>query len=479
MEAPLDSTIDCDLCVIGAGSGGLSLAAGAAQMGARVVLIEKHKMGGDCLNYGCVPSKALIAAAQAAHGQRRAAAFGVAAREPEIDFAKVHAHVHGVIAAIAPHDSVERFTGLGVKVVLDTARFTGPDEVAAGAARIRARWFVIATGSRPSAPPIPGLAETPHLTNETVFDLKVRPDHLIVAGGGPIGCELAQAFRRLGSRVTVVEMAGLLGKDDPELVEIVRRQLATDGVVLRESAKMAAAQASGGGVAVTIERGGASETISGSHLLIAAGRQPNVEDLDLGKAGVEFTKKGVTVDRRLRTSNARVFAIGDAAGGLMFTHLSNYHAQIVIRQALFRLFWTSADAAAVPWVTYTDPELAQVGLTEAEARKARGDIRVLRSPLIENDRAQTERATDGLIKVVTARNGRVLGASIVGRHAGDLVYPWIGAVQRKQKIGALANIIAPYPTFSEITKRAAGSFYTPALFSERTKKIVRFLLRLP
>ncbi len=465
--------------MIGAGSGGLSLAAGAAQMGARVVLIEKHKMGGDCLNYGCVPSKALIAAAQAAHAQRRSAAFGVRPREPEVDFAAVHAHIHGVIGGIAPHDSVERFTGLGVRVIRDVARFSGLDEVEVGGARVRANRFVIATGSRPSAPPIAGLAETPYLTNETVFDLKARPDHLIVAGGGPIGCELGQAFRRLGAPVTIVEMAALLGKDDPELADIVRRQLVADGIALRERTKIAAVAKSVAGVAATLEHDGASETISGSHLLIAAGRQPNVEELDLDKAEIAFTRKGVTVDRRLRTTNPRVFAIGDAAGGLQFTHVANHHAQIVIRQALFRLFWTRADADAVPWVTYTDPELAHVGLAEAEARQTYGDIRVLRAPLADNDRARTERATDGMIKAVIARSGRVLGASIVGRHAGELIYPWVLALQRKMKIGALASFIAPYPTLGEITKRAAGSYYAPKLFSERTKNIVRFLLRLP
>jgi pyruvate/2-oxoglutarate dehydrogenase complex dihydrolipoamide dehydrogenase (E3) component len=473
--------LDVDLCVIGAGSGGLSVAAGAVQMGARVALIEKHKMGGDCLNYGCVPSKSLLAAAHAAAAQRAPARFGIAAREPEVDFAKVHDHVHGVIAAIAPTDSVERFTSLGVKVILGAARFAGPREVIAatreGETRIRAKWFVIAIGSRAAVPPIPGLEAVPYLTNETVFERKTRPEHLVVIGGGPIGLEMAQAHRRLGARVTVLELDRVLPKDDPELAAIVRARLQAEGVALFEHTKVGGVARHEGGVAVSIEREGLKETVVGSDLLVAAGRAAQVDGLDLDKAGIAFTKKGVTVDARLRTSNRRAFAIGDAAGGLQFTHVANYHAGIVIRQALFRLFWTRADTGAVPWVTFTDPELAHVGLSEAEAKKTHGDVRVLRWPFRENDRAQAERATEGLIKVVTARNGRILGADIVGKNAGELIHPWVLAVQNRMKIARLAGYIAPYPTLGEVGKRAAGSYYTPALFSDRTRRIVRFLLR--
>ncbi len=474
-------TLDVDLCVIGAGSGGLSAAAGASQMGARVALVEKHKMGGDCLNYGCVPSKSLIAAAHAAAAQRAPGRFGVAAREPEIDFAKVHDHVHGVIAAIAPTDSVERFTGLGVKVLLGTARFAGPREVIAtteaGATRIRAKWIVIATGSRAAVPPIPGLDAVPYLTNETIFERKVRPEHLIVIGGGPIGLELAQAHRRLGARVTVLELDRVLSNDDPELTKIVRERLTKEGVSLFENTKVVRVDARDGGVAVAIERGGKSETVAGSDVLVAVGRAANVDGLDLDKAGIAATNKGITVDARLRSTNRRVFAIGDAAGGYQFTHVAGYHAGIVIRQALFRLFWTRADTAAVPWVTFTDPELAHVGLSEAEAKQAHGEVRVLRWPFHENDRAQAERATEGLIKLVTTKRGRILGADIVGKSAGELIHPWVLAVANRMKIARLAGYIAPYPTLGEVGKRAAGSYFTPALFSERTKRVVRFLLR--
>ncbi|MGH6929056.1 MAG: dihydrolipoyl dehydrogenase family protein, partial [Dongiaceae bacterium] len=381
------------------GSGGLSVAAGAVQMGARVALVEKHKMGGDCLNYGCVPSKALLAAAHAADSVRRAERFGIRAGEPSIDFRAVHDHVHGVIAAIAPHDSEERFAGLGARVLRAKARFVGPRELAAGDIRIDARRFVIATGSRPLVPPIPGLDRVPYLTNETIFDLTERPRHLLVLGGGPIGCELAQAFRRLGASVSIVEMATLLPKDDPELVEIVRKRLRDDGVALHERTKVTGVEPSAGGVALRVESDGDGKLIEGSHLLVAAGRRANIADLDLAAAGIAHSTTGITVDSHLRTSNRRVYAIGDAVGGLQFTHLAGYHASIVIRNALFR--WPArVDLRALPWVTYADPELAQVGLGEAAARAAGHDDRILSWSYAQNDRAQTERTTDGFVKAI-------------------------------------------------------------------------------
>jgi pyruvate/2-oxoglutarate dehydrogenase complex dihydrolipoamide dehydrogenase (E3) component len=474
-------TVDVDLCVIGAGSGGLSVAAGAVQMGARVALIEKHKMGGDCLNYGCIPSKSLLAAAHAAATQRAPGDFGVGAHEPGVDWAKVHEHVHGVIAAIAPTDSVERFTGLGVKVFLGAGRFAGPREVIAktdtGETRIRAKWIVIATGSRAAVPPVPGLDSVPYLTNETIFERKTRPAHLVVIGGGPIGLEMAQAHRRLGARVTVLELAAIMPKDDPELVAVVRKRLAEEGIALLEQTKVLRVEKRGSGIAVEIERGGKREIVEGSDLLVAAGRAANVDGLDLEKGGVAYTKRGISVDAHLRSTNKRVFAIGDAAGGFQFTHVAGWHAGIVIRQMLFRLFWTRADTGAVPWVTFTDPELAHVGLSEAEAKKRHGEVRVLRWSFHENDRAQAERATEGFIKVIASRKGRILGADIVGKSAGELIHPWVLAVANRMKVSQLASYIAPYPTLGEVGKRAAGSYFTPALFSERTRRVVRFLLR--
>jgi pyruvate/2-oxoglutarate dehydrogenase complex dihydrolipoamide dehydrogenase (E3) component len=476
----MTKTLNVDICVIGAGSGGLSVAAGASQMGAKVALIEKGKMGGDCLNYGCVPSKALLAAGHAAEAHRRSARFGVAKDQPMIDAKGVFGHVHGAIAAIAPNDSVERFEGLGVRVIQAEGRFTGPDEVTAGETRIRARRFVVATGSSAFVPPIPGLEAAGYHTNETVFYADRLPSHLIVIGGGPIGIELAQAHRHLGAKVTVLELFTVMPKDDPELVDVVKKQLHEDGIEILEGVAIAGVDKARSGVAVRFRKSkddAGESRIEGSHILVATGRRPNVDGLDLEKAGVNYSKKGIEVDARLRTSNKKVFAIGDVSGGLQFTHVAGYHAGIVIKNALFRLP-AKVDTGAVPWVTYTSPELAQVGMTEAEARKAHGgDIRILRWPYHENDRAQAEGLTEGMVKAVVTPKGRILGCGIAGAHAGELIHTWVLAMSAKLKIGALAQMIAPYPTLGEVSKRAAGSFYTPQLFSERTRKIVRFLGR--
>ena len=463
-----------DVCVIGAGSAGLVVAAGASQMGAEAVLIEKDKMGGDCLNTGCVPSKALLAAGKAAVAGKSSATFGIDYTAPSVDFSRVRDHVHSVIDGIAPVDSVERFEGLGVKVIKASARFVSPKEVVAGEQRIRARRFVIATGSGPLVPPIPGLDQVPYLTNETVFDLAERPRRLLVIGGGAIGCELGQAFRHLGSEVVILEMATILPKDEPEAVALLRQDLLRDGVELQEGSQVTRVEAGGAGITVHTEHDGVAGQVEGDALLVAAGRKAGVEDLGLEEAGVAYDRRGVTVDARLRSSNKKIYAIGDVAGGLQFTHVAGYHAGVALKNILFRLP-AKADNPAIPWVTYTEPEVAQVGLTEAQAREAGGGIRVLRWPFAENDRAQAERLGRGLIKVITTTKGKVLGCTIVGAHAGELILPWVLAISQGLKIGAMAQAVAPYPTFSEVSKRAAGSFYTPTLFSERTRRLVRVL----
>ncbi|MHA1598060.1 MAG: dihydrolipoyl dehydrogenase family protein [Alphaproteobacteria bacterium] len=472
----MGETLKVDICVIGAGSGGLSVAAGASQMGATVALVERGLMGGDCLNTGCVPSKALLAAGHAAKAIDRAGTFGIHAGEASIDAAAVYGHVRDVIDGIAPMDSVERFEGLGVRVIQATGKFTGPAEVTAGDTVIRARRFVIATGSRALVPPIPGIDDVAYLTNETIFDGPDLPDHLLVIGGGPIGIEMAQAHRQLGARVTVLEMGSILPHDDGELVDVVRTQLLDDEIDIREGVTVVGVEKSGDGVAVLLQVDDRRERIEGTHLLVAAGRKANVDGLGLDLAGIDYSPGGIAVDARLRTSNKKVFAIGDVAGGLQFTHVAGYHAGIVIRNALFRLP-AKADYRAVPWVTYTSPELAQVGLNEDAARKNHGDIRVLRWPYADNDRARAEHLCDGLIKVITTPKGRILGAGIAGAHAGELIGTWVLAVSKNMKIGDIAQMIAPYPSLGEISKRAAGSFYTPSLFGARTKWIVRFLAR--
>lgn len=475
-EAPAER-LSVDLCVIGAGSGGLSVAAGAAQLGASVALVEGHLMGGDCLNFGCVPSKALLAAAKRAHAMGKGAPFGVAPETARVDWAAVRAHVRGVIDAIAPHDSQERFEGLGVRVIRAWGAFAGPDAVRAGAHLIRARRFVIATGSRAAIPPIPGLADAPYLTNETIFDLAERPDRLIVLGGGPVGMEMAQAHRRLGAAVTVIEAQRALGREDAQAAAVVLARLRAEGVDIREGVRAARVETAPGGLRVTLEDGA---TVDGSHLLVAAGRTPNLERLNLPAAGVEAGPQGVAVDRALRArGNRRVYAIGDAAGQGQFTHLAGWHAGLVVRSALFRLP-VRADRAAIPRVTFTDPELAQIGPAEAEARAAHGArLRVLRVDYADSDRARAEGLAEGFVKVLADRRGRVLGATIVGAQAGELIGPWALAMAQRLRLGAVAGMIAPYPTLGEMNKRAAGAFYTPTLFGNPwVKRAVRLLAKL-
>jgi pyruvate/2-oxoglutarate dehydrogenase complex dihydrolipoamide dehydrogenase (E3) component len=474
----MSKKLKVDLAIIGAGSGGLAVAAGAAQMGAKVALVEKHKMGGDCLNTGCAPSKALIAAAEAAHAVRHAGRFGVNGHEPAVDFGTVHAHVHGVIATIAPHDSVERFEGLGVHVIQAAACFTGPRTIVAGDQEITARRFVVATGSSAFVPPIPGLKDVPYLTNETIFDLTEAPAHLLVIGAGPIGIEMAQAHRRLGAKVSVLEMFKMMPKDDPEAVAVVREKIRAEGVDVLEGIKVIGIAKNGNAIAVTIEEAGRERTIAGTHLLVAAGRRANVAGLGLETAGIDANPRGIKVDERLRTTNKRVFAIGDVAGGYQFTHMAGYHAGIVIRNALFNLP-AKVDYRAVPWVTYADPELAHVGLTEAQAREKDPQAKAVKWLFTENDRAQAERATEGFIKAVVGKGGIIVGATIVGRHAGELILPWVLAVQKGLKIGDMAGIIAPYPTLSEVSRRVAGAWYTPKLFTARTARVVRVMQKLP
>jgi pyruvate/2-oxoglutarate dehydrogenase complex dihydrolipoamide dehydrogenase (E3) component len=465
-----------DICVIGAGSGGLSVAAAAAAFGVPVALVEKGKMGGDCLNFGCVPSKAMIAAAKHVGAIAQAPGFGVTAGAPKIDFKAVHDHVHRVIAAIEPNDSKARFAGLGVRVIDGAARFKNAATLTVGDLEIKARRFVIATGSSPAAPPIPGLAETPHLTNETVFDLTECPRHLIVIGAGPIGLELAQAFRRLGAEVTVLEAATPLAKDDPECAALVLDRLAAEGVAIRAGAKVAAVRGSDGGVEVKLEAESGVETIAGSHLLVAAGRKPNIDELGLEAAGIAYDRRGITVDKGLRTTNKKVYAVGDVAGALQFTHVANYHAGLVIRNALFRLP-VKANYDVIPWVTFTDPELAHIGVTEAEARKRKIEFRVLRWPYHENDRAQAERETHGHVKVITSKRGKILGATIVGANAGELIGTWSLAISQGLNIRAMVGMVAPYPTLGEIGKRAAITYFTPSLTSPFVRRIIAFMRR--
>ncbi|MCC5983838.1 MAG: FAD-dependent oxidoreductase [Rhodobacteraceae bacterium] len=465
------SRFDTDICVIGGGSGGLSVAAGAVQMGARVVLIEGHKMGGDCLNYGCVPSKALLSAAKAAK-----AAGPVEAEAARARYRSAQAQVRAAIAAIAPHDSVERFAGLGVDVIQDHARFIAPDTVQAGGRSIRARRFVIATGSSAAIPPIPGLDKVPCLTNETLFDLPELPGHLLILGGGPVGLEMALAHRRLGAQVTVIEGARALGRDDPEAAAVVLTALRAEGIEIVEGATVESVSGRAGAIELQVAGG---TVFHGTHLLVAAGRRPNLERLDLKAGNVAFDGGGVRVGDDLRsTTNRRVHAIGDAAGRGQFTHLAGYHAGVIIRSMLFGLP-ARVRADHIPHVTYTDPELAQVGPTEAAARRRFGArLQVLRVEMAQIDRAQAEGRTDGFLKLMVV-GGRPVGATIVGAQAGELIAPLCVAISARMKLSALAGTVLPYPTLAEIGKRGAGAYFSPKLFDNPfVKRVVRLVQRV-
>ncbi|WP_417280328.1 dihydrolipoyl dehydrogenase family protein [Celeribacter sp.] len=454
------SKLKTDICVIGAGSGGLSVAAGAVQMGARVVLIEKGEMGGDCLNTGCVPSKALLHAAGAG-----------------MSYPAAMEHVRKSIATIAPHDSQERFEGLGCKVIRAEARFASPKTVEAGGVTIKARRFVIAAGSSPRVPEIEGLASVPYLTNETLWSLSACPEHLIILGGGAIGMEMAQAHRRLGAKVTVIEAFDALGREDPEAAEIVKAALRDEGVTLIEGTGAERVSGTDGAISISLSDG---QTLTGSHLLVATGRRANCDDLGLQHADVDRTKTGIKVGPNLRTSNRRVYAIGDVvAGGMQFTHVAGYQAGVIVRALLFGL---PAKAAThhIPHATYTSPELAQVGLTEAQARETyQNKLEIVRAEVSGNDRAiATARSGPGFIKLMVVKS-RPVGVTIVGPDAGELIAFWSLVLSLKLKMSKIAGMVAPYPTLAELNKRAVSAYFTPRLFdSRKVKAIVKTIQRL-
>jgi len=465
---------DVDICIIGAGSAGLSIASGAAQLGRSVVLFEAEDMGGDCLNSGCVPSKAMIAAGKQAHAKTTGSNMGITPQKVEVDFEAVKAHIKGVIDSIAPVDSQERFEGLGCIVIREFASFKDATTVVSETTEVKAKRFIIATGSRASAPPIPGLAETPYLTNENIFTLDRLPEHLLVIGAGPIGLELGQSFRRLGSEVTIVDIAAPLGRSEPEHAEILVEALESEGVVFKTPAKTKEIRPAKTGVEIVFEDG---EVLSGSHLLVAAGRQPSVAKLNLEAAGVKYDRRGVEVDPDLRTSNKRVYAAGDVAAGMGgLTHAAGFHAGAIIKNFYFMpplvgRFMAKATTDRMPAAIYSEPELGSIGLTEKAAKEKHGDVRVVHWEFEENDRAIAERKKEGGIKIVATKKGKILGASCVGEGAGEIIQLISLAMANNIKIIGLTKFISPYPTRSEIVKRAAGSWYTDAVFSPKTRKL--------
>ena len=472
--------LKADLVVIGAGSAGLSAAAGAAMLGLNVVLYEKGEMGGDCLNYGCVPSKAILSAAKVAQTAREGAKYGVHTSAPEINWDEVKAHVFGAIATIAPVDSQERFEGLGVTVIREHAKFADPKTIVSATTQTKAKRIIIATGSRAFVPPIDGLDQVSYLTNETIFSLPSRPEHLIILGGGPIGMEMAQAFNRLGSKVTLVEMGKALGKSDPDHAAIAVETLRDEGVTLLEGHKASKVSATGSGVQLIAEGENGAVTVDGSHILVALGRRPVLDGLDLDAGKVTYDGNGIDVADTLRsTSNKKVWALGDAAGMGQFTHLAGWHASVFVRRAFFKSPFAKASSLPLPAVTYTAPEIAQIGMTEAEAREVHGEqVTVTSFPFHENDRAIAEGHTKGEAKLVI-RKGALLGASIVGDGAGDILQLVGLAMSNGLKVKDMTNFISPYPTRAEVVKRAASAYFTDTVFGPGAKRLVGLLQRIP
>lgn len=474
------------LVVVGAGTAGLVTAAGAAGLGARVALVERHLMGGDCLNVGCVPSKGIIRAARAWHEARSAARrFGGPEAAGDGDFAAALARMRRIRAGISRHDSAERFRGLGVDVFLGQGQFVASDAVEVDGRVLRFRKAVIATGGRPAEPPIEGLEEAGYLTNETVFELERLPPRLAVVGGGPIGCELAQTFARFGSEVTLLDMAPhVLPREDADAAEVVQRALARDGVALELGVEIRGVELRGGEKVVRFERENGPEgdgEVTCDEVLLAVGRSPNVEGLGLEAAGVEYTRKGVTVDDRLRTTNRRVFAAGDVASKYQFTHVADALARIAIQNALFHGRAKASDLV-VPWCTYTSPEVAHVGMYAEEAREAGLEVETVTIPLAELDRALLDDETEGFLRVhLRAGKDRILGATLVAAHAGDMLGELCLAITAGVGLGKIASVIHPYPTQGEVVKKAADAWrrgkltpFVKRVFGWRFEVLTRF-----
>ena len=467
-----------DICVIGAGAAGLVVAAGGASLGAKVALVEKHKMGGDCLHYGCVPSKTLLQSAKVAQLMRDAARYAVPAARPDTRLTDVMERVAGVIKQIEPHDSPERFRELGVDVILGDGSFTDPNSFMVDGRAITAKHFVIATGSRAAVPHIDGIDDVPYLTNEQVFDLREPVERMIVLGGGPIGIEMAQAFGRLGSRVSVVQRGSqILPKEDPDMARIVAERLQAEGINLLTGHTPTRVEHRDGRFHLSLDDGqGNSQTITASHFLVAAGRRPNIDGLGLDKAAVASDKGRIQVDARLRTSNKRIFAAGDVVGSYQFTHMAEHHAGVVLRNAIFRLP-AKVEQRVIPWATFCEPELARVGLSETEARQQGVEHRVYSFPFQDMDRAKADGNTEGFAKIITTAKGKLLGAAIVGPHAGELIHEYVLAIAKGMKAADLSNIIHIYPTLAQINRRVADARMKEGL-TPNTKKWIKRIFGL-
>ncbi|WP_009546089.1 dihydrolipoyl dehydrogenase family protein [Crocosphaera subtropica] len=443
--------VDYDIVIIGGGSGGLVIASAAAQLKAKVALVEKDRLGGDCLWYGCVPSKSLIHAARVAYEVKNSQRFGVHIHSPTLNFSQAIDHVKNVIAAIEPHDSPQRFEGLGVEVIFGSGQFINSHIFEVNGQKLKARAFVIATGSRPNIPNISGLKESGYLTNEEVFSLTDCSEFLAIIGAGPIGCELGQSFHRLGSQVTLINShSHLLPKEDPEAADVIEKQFLQEGIKIIKNARADKVEMINGKKHLWANE----EKVIVDEILVSTGRSPNVESLNLEAAGVEYDKKGIKVNEKLQTSNSKIYACGDVIGGYQFTHVAAHEAVTVITNALFFPV-NKVSYEVIPWATFTDPELARVGLTEEQAKQRYGDaVHVLKQNFSEVDRAQAEGATQGFSKIIVKEDGEILGAHLVGKSAGELIHEIVLAMSHNLKVSALSGIHI-YPTLSEVNSKAA------------------------
>ncbi len=448
--------VEYDIVIIGGGSGGLVVASAAAQLKAKVALIEKDRLGGDCLWFGCVPSKSFIHAAKVAYQVRHGGRVGVHTKPPEINFEEAMGHVHKAIAAIEPHDSPERFEGLGVEVIFGSGRFLDGKTFEVNGRKLTARAFVVSTGSHPAIPPTEGLEAAGYLTNEQVFSLTTQPKSLAVIGSGPIGCELGQSFHRLGTDVTLFSSRDrLMPKEDADAAAVVEQQFIQEGITILKNSRLKRVKVIGGKKHLFTENDSQAAAIV-DEILVSTGRSPNVESLNLEAAGVDYDHQGIHVNEKLQTTNNNIFACGDVIGGYQFTHVAGYEAVTVLQNALnpLPIFLKSINYRVIPWATFTDPELARVGMTEEQARKRYSDVVILKQPFAGVDRAQAEDATMGFNKIIVRKNGEILGAHMVGHMAGELIHEIVLAMANRLPVSSLTGIHI-YPTLSEVNSKTA------------------------
>ena len=472
---------DYDIGIIGGGAAGLTVASGAAQLGARTLLIEKEpSLGGDCLHFGCVPSKTLIHSAHVYHLMQNAERFGLPrVRIPPIDFKPIANRIQDVIATIQQHDSEERFCGLGARVLFGEAVFADEHTIDLGGKKKTAKNWVIATGSSPVVPPIPSLHDTTFLTNREIFSLDHLPKSMAILGAGPIGIEMAQAFNRLGTKVTVVDRSNqILGKEDKDMADMVASVLEDEGVTFFLEASIEEVLETKGRKAIKIiDNTGESTVLKPDEILVAMGRAPNVQNMGLSDIGVAYDRSGITVDSRMRTNHKHIYAAGDVSGGFQFTHAAGYEGGIVVSNAIFRLP-RKADYTFLPWCTYTDPELASIGMNEKTAQSKGIDYTVWKEEFKDNDRSLAEDEKTGCVKMILNAKEKPLGVQILGPRAGDLLSEWVAVLNGKVKLSTLAAAVHPYPTIGEINKRVAGNFFSPKIFSEKVQKGLKFFFQL-